>query len=145
MASGESSDDSQWEVNKPVQRRCDALNEEARDCFGCLWRWITCGGPASRMSQLYVNGRLSKCKEDFIRFRNCMVSKLDNEKEITMLPGPHPVWQIRTRKQAEEFWTQHYQHLGAGRQKRQTTSSSTTTSTPSSSSTGQQQQPQPLH
>jgi hypothetical protein len=65
------------------------------------------------MRQLYVQGRLSRCWDEYTRFRNCMVAKLDPDVSITVLPGPHPVWHIRTRKQAAEFWREHYAHLGA--------------------------------
>lgn len=50
-----------WEVNKPVERRTQALNEEMHDCLYCFWSWITCGGPGARVRQLYVNGKLSRC------------------------------------------------------------------------------------
>jgi hypothetical protein len=50
-----------WEVNKPVERRTQALNEEMHDCLFCFWSWITCGGPGARLRQLYVNGKLSRC------------------------------------------------------------------------------------
>lgn len=93
-----------WEVNKPVERRTSALNEEARDCLFCFWSWITCGGPGARVRQLYVNGKLSRCMDDWTRLRNCMVMKMDPEKEVMLIPGPHPLWRIRSRKQAAEFW-----------------------------------------
>lgn len=32
---------------------------------------------------------------------------------LAVLPGPHPVWHIRSRKEAAAFWRQHYAHLGA--------------------------------
>lgn len=50
-----------WEVNKPVERRSQILTEEYNDCIGRFWTWVSCGGPAARMRQLYVNGRLSRC------------------------------------------------------------------------------------
>jgi hypothetical protein len=50
-----------WEVNKPVERRSQILTEEYNDCFGRFWTWVSCGGPAARMRQLYVNGRLIRC------------------------------------------------------------------------------------
>jgi len=93
-----------WEVNKPVERRTQALNEESHDCLYCFWSWITCGGPGARVRQLYVNGKLSKCMDDWSRLKNCMIFKMDPEKDMTVIPGPHPVWRIRTRKQAAEFW-----------------------------------------
>jgi len=49
-----------WEVNKPVERRSQVLTEELNDCLGRFWTWVSCGGPAARMRQLYVNGRLSR-------------------------------------------------------------------------------------
>jgi hypothetical protein len=51
-----------WEVNKPVERRSQILTEEYNDCWGRFWTWVSCGGPAARMRQLYVNGRLSRCE-----------------------------------------------------------------------------------
>lgn len=93
-----------WEVNKPVERRSAALNEEAHDCLHCFWSWITCGGPGARVRQLYVNGRLARCRDDFTRLKNCMIFKMDPEQDMNVIPGPHPVWRIRTRKQAAEFW-----------------------------------------
>jgi hypothetical protein len=103
----------QWTVNKPVERRTQALNEEMSDCLGCFWSWVTCGGPAARVRQLYVQGRLSRCMDEYIKFKNCMVAKLDPDKTLELLPGPHPLWRIRTRKQAGEFWREQYAHLGA--------------------------------
>lgn len=52
-----------WEVNKPVERRSQILTEEYNDCWGRFWTWVSCGGPAARMRQLYVNGRLSRCED----------------------------------------------------------------------------------
>jgi hypothetical protein len=45
-----------------------------------------------------------------------MAAKLDAERGIDYLPGPHPVWRIRTRKQASEFWREQYgwMHGGGG-------------------------------
>jgi hypothetical protein len=43
-----------------------------------------------------------------------MIGKLNPDQQLTVLPGPHFLWHIRTRKQAAAFWTQHYAHLGAG-------------------------------
>ena len=37
-----------------------------------------------------------------------MAAKLDAERGIDYLPGPHPVWRIRTRKQAAAFWREQY-------------------------------------
>ncbi|KAI8464755.1 MAG: hypothetical protein J3K34DRAFT_461760 [Monoraphidium minutum] len=103
-----------WEVNKPVERRTMALNEEMHDCLYCFWSWITCGGPGARVRQLYVNGKLSRCMDDWARLKNCMIFKMDPEKDISVIPGPHPVWRIRTRKQAAEFWAGNYAHLREG-------------------------------
>jgi hypothetical protein len=93
-----------WEVNKPVERRSQQLNEEAHDCLYCFWSWITCGGPGARVRQLYVNGKLSRCMDDYVRLKNCLIFKMDPEQDINVIPGPHPVWRIRTRKQAAQFW-----------------------------------------
>jgi hypothetical protein len=43
-----------------------------------------------------------------------MIGKLNPDQQLTVLPGPHFLWHIRTRKQAAAFWAQHYAHLGAG-------------------------------
>lgn len=43
-----------------------------------------------------------------------MIGKLNPDQQLAVLPGPHFLWHIRTRKQAAAFWTQHYAHLGAG-------------------------------
>jgi hypothetical protein len=43
-----------------------------------------------------------------------MIGKMNPDQQIAVLPGPHFLWHIRTRKQAAAFWTQHYAHLGAG-------------------------------
>ena len=59
-----SQQEDQWTANKPVERRCQALNEEQADCLACLWRWMTCGGPGARVRQLYINGRLSRCLDE---------------------------------------------------------------------------------
>lgn len=53
-------DEDKWVVNKPVERRSELLTEELNDCFGRFWTWVACGGPAARMRQLYINGRLSR-------------------------------------------------------------------------------------
>ncbi|KIZ02264.1 hypothetical protein MNEG_5692 [Monoraphidium neglectum] len=39
---------------------------------------------------------------------------MDPEKDIILIPGPHQVWRIRTRKQAAEFWGEQYKHLREG-------------------------------
>jgi hypothetical protein len=101
-------------VNKPVERRTQALNAEAHDCLYCFWSWITCGGPGARVRQLYVNGKLSRCMDDWTRLKNCMVFKLDPEKDMQLIPGPHPVWRIRSRKEAAAFWKDNYKHLAEG-------------------------------
>jgi hypothetical protein len=93
-----------WEVNKPVERRSSALNEQAHDCLYCFWSWITCGGPGARVRQLYVNGKLSRCMDDYTRLKNCLIFKMDPEQDMNVIPGPHPIWRIRTRKQAAAFW-----------------------------------------
>ena len=49
-----------------------------------------------------------------MRFKNCMIGKLNPDQQLTVLPGPHFLWHIRTRKQAASFWQQQYAHLGAG-------------------------------
>lgn len=104
-----------WEVNKPVERRCTALNEEGTDCLGLFWRWVTCGGPGARISQLYVNGKLTRCMDEFTRLRQCMAGKLDADAGAVLMPGPHPLWRIRTRREAGSFWAEQYEHLGARR------------------------------
>jgi hypothetical protein len=43
-----------------------------------------------------------------------MIGKLNPDQQIAVLPGPHFLWHIRTRKDAGAFWKQHYAHLGAG-------------------------------
>ncbi|KAF6264734.1 hypothetical protein COO60DRAFT_1654904 [Scenedesmus sp. NREL 46B-D3] len=105
-------DEDKWLINKPVERRSEALSEELNDCFGRFWTWVSCGGPAARMRQLYVNGRLSRCWDEYTRFTNCMVGKLNPDQQglqwrqqvhnaragacvwvITVLPGPHPLMQ----------------------------------------------------
>jgi len=43
-----------------------------------------------------------------------MIGKLNPDQQIAVLPGPHFLWHIRTRKEAAAFWKQHYAHLGAG-------------------------------
>ncbi|WIA16833.1 hypothetical protein OEZ85_013770 [Tetradesmus obliquus] len=106
-------DEDKWLINKPVERRSEALNEEYNDCFVRFWTWVSCGGPAARMRQLYINGRLSRCWDEYTRFKNCMIGKLNPDQVITVLPGPHPVWHIRSKKDAAAFWRQHYAHLGA--------------------------------
>lgn len=73
----------QWQVNKPVERRSEALSEELNDCFGRFWTWVSCGGPAARMRQLYVNGRLSRCWDEYTRFKNCMIGKLNPDQVVT--------------------------------------------------------------
>lgn len=55
-----------------------------------------------------------RCWDEYVRFKNCMIGKLDPDQQIAVLPGPHFLWHIRTRKQAGAFWKQHYAHLGAG-------------------------------
>lgn len=55
-----------------------------------------------------------RCWDEYVRFKNCMIGKMNPDQQIAVLPGPHFLWHIRTRKQAAEFWTQHYAHLGAG-------------------------------
>jgi hypothetical protein len=66
------------------------------------------------MRQLYITGRLSKCWDEYTRFKNCLIGKLNPDQQIQVLPGPHPVWHIRSRKEAAAFWRDHYRHLGAG-------------------------------
>jgi hypothetical protein len=70
-------DEDKWLINKPVERRSEALSEELNECFGRFWTWVSCGGPAARMRQLYVNGRLSRCWDEYTRFKNCMIGKLN--------------------------------------------------------------------
>jgi hypothetical protein len=70
-------DQDKWLINKPVERRSEALSEELNDCFTRFWTWVSCGGPAARMRQLYVNGRLSRCWDEYTRFKNCMIGKLN--------------------------------------------------------------------
>lgn len=103
----------QWVVNKPVERRTQAVNEELHDCLGCFWGWVTCGGPGARVRQLYVQGRLSRCMNEYTKLKNCLLGKLDEDKQISLLPGPHPIWHIRTKQQASQFWSAQYAHLGA--------------------------------
>lgn len=103
----------QWQVNKPVERRSEELTAELQDCYDRFWTWVTCGGPAARIRQLYTTGKLSKCWDEYTRFKNCLVGKLNPDNQVTVLPGPHPVWRIRTRREAAAFWKQHYSHLGA--------------------------------
>jgi hypothetical protein len=107
-------EEDKWEVNKPVEARSAALTEELNDCAGRFWTWVTCGGPAARIRQLYVNGRLSRCWDEYVRFKNCLAVKLNPDSAVAVLPGPHPLWRIRTRKQAGEFWREQFRHLGAG-------------------------------
>lgn len=52
--------------------------------------------------------------DDWTKLRNCMIFKMDPEKDMALIPGPHPVWKIRTRKQAQEFWQDNYRHLREG-------------------------------
>eukprot|EP00879_Flechtneria_rotunda_P015810 GHRR01016533.1.p1 GENE.GHRR01016533.1~~GHRR01016533.1.p1 ORF type:complete len:171 (+),score=50.44 GHRR01016533.1:26-538(+) len=101
-------------VDTLVERRSEALTEELNDCFSRFWTWVSCGGPAARIRQLYVNGKLSRCWDEYTRFRNCLLGKLNPDQQIQILPEPHPVWQIRTRREAEDFWRRQYAHLGAG-------------------------------
>jgi hypothetical protein len=123
-----------WESSKPVERRCEALTEELHDCLGLFWSWVTCGGPGARVRQLYVNGRLSRCADEWTRLRTCVAIRAasaaaplsssgggdgggggkSGEVDVVINPGPHPVWRIRSRKEAGAFWAQNYAHLGAG-------------------------------
>jgi hypothetical protein len=58
--------------------------------------------------------RAGRCMDDWTRLRNCMVMKLDEGQEIRALPATHPLWRIRSRKEASAFWREQYAHLGAG-------------------------------
>ena len=128
-------EDDIWESSKPVERRSEALTDELHDCLGLFWSWVTCGGPGARVRQLYVNGRLSRCADEWTRLRTCAAiraasassplsalsggegggdDKKSREVDVVINPGPHPVWRIRSRKEAGAFWRENYAHLGAG-------------------------------
>lgn len=55
----------------------------------------------------------ARCWDEYTRFKNCLIGKLNPDQQVAVLPGPHPLWHIRTRKEAGAFWRQHYAHLGA--------------------------------
>lgn len=123
-------EDDIWESSKPVERRSQALTDELHDCLGLFWSWVTCGGPGARVRQLYVNGRLSRCADEWARLRTCAAIRASSggggflfgggggagggEVDVVVNPGPHPVWRIRSRKEARAFWGENYAHLGAG-------------------------------
>jgi hypothetical protein len=54
-----------------------------------------------------------RCADEYTRFKNCIIGKLNPDQQLAVLPGPHFLWKIRTRKEAGAFWKQHYAHLGA--------------------------------
>jgi hypothetical protein len=73
-----------------------------------------CDSTANHLHSLELLLLCRRCWDEYVRFKNCMIGKINPDQQIAVLPGPHFLWHIRTRKQAAEFWTQHYAHLGAG-------------------------------
>jgi hypothetical protein len=62
---------------------------------------------------------LSRCADEWARLRTCVAIRAtgggeSGGMEVTVNPGPHPVWRIRSRKEAGKFWAENYAHLGAG-------------------------------
>jgi hypothetical protein len=84
----------------------------------------------------------TRCWDEYTRFKNCLVGKLNPDAQLAVLPGPHPLWHIRTRKEAGAFWRQHFAHLGAGATTGGGGGSSSSSSSSAREGGGQQQQQQ---
>jgi hypothetical protein len=51
--------------------------------------------------------------DDYTIFKDCLMGKLRTRQESSAKPQDHPLWQIRTRHEANLFWAEQYAHLGA--------------------------------
>jgi hypothetical protein len=100
---------------QPVESKSTVATEKQEDCFHCMWEWAMCGGPRSRLKQLYVHGKLRRCMDDYTIFKECLMGKLHTRQEPLVKPHGHPLWNIRTRDEANQFWVEQYAHLGATR------------------------------
>lgn len=109
----EGAKESKWDA--PVERKSRELTQERNDCTLRFWTWVLCGGPRSRLEQMYVKGKLDRCMDEYLRFKDCLVGKMRPEKKVKVEPEPHPLWSIRSRREASDFWAESYEHLGATR------------------------------
>jgi len=94
-----------------VERRSEVLTEQLNDCFNLMWDWALCGGPKARIRQLYVHGRLQRCMDEYHKFKSCLIGRADPARRAGATPAPHPLWAIRTRGQAADFWGRHFAHI----------------------------------
>jgi len=94
-----------------VERRSEVLTEQLNDCFSLMWDWALCGGPKARVRQLYVHGRLQRCMDEYHKFKSCLIGRADPARRAGAAPAPHPLWAIRTRGQAADFWGRHFAHI----------------------------------
>lgn len=95
-------------LDKPVERLSELRTEEDNDCAQILFDAFFCAGPTARIRQLYADGKMHNCFDDYGRLYRCLQGKVSPESRPAHEPQKHEVWQIRTRREAAAFWAQQY-------------------------------------
>ncbi|KAK9856820.1 hypothetical protein WJX84_007972 [Apatococcus fuscideae] len=83
--------------------------------FDALW---FCYSPVYQMQQYYKFGKADDCSGQWSNLYNCLKSRTKFKAKAPEAPKKHPLWNIRTPEEAEEYWRKQYGESNfAGQQK----------------------------
>lgn len=86
-----------------------AKPENCTKYFDALW---FCYSPVFQLKQYYIYGNLDNCQGHWNRWYQCLKQRTAfKDKDAGTETAAHPLWQFRTKEEAQHFWEEEFGHL----------------------------------
>lgn len=82
-----------------------------RDKSWLLTRPLLPSAPVYQLSQYYKFGELDSCNQKWSELWKCLRNKARGTPMEDHLPTTSVLWELRTKKEAQEFWEKQFGHL----------------------------------
>lgn len=85
-------------------------HERCTPYFDALW---FCYSPVYQMNQYYIYGTVDDCTGHWRELYNCLKKRTKFKEQVPEDPmkNKHPLWELRTKEEAEAFWKEEFGHL----------------------------------